>query len=108
MFWMQSASAAGGIDGTDLELTFCKVFYGGWATLPLYPNERISFYGCQTLRFLKGPGLDAASSLKFCENHCFSSGGVYRLSRFRAIGFGTFLSAEARAAMQISLKVLAV
>jgi hypothetical protein len=74
MFWMQSASAAGGIDGTDLELTFCKVFYGGWATLPLYPNERISFYGCQTLRFLKGPGLDAASLLNFCGNHGFMSG----------------------------------
>src|SRR5208282_672305 len=28
---------------------------------PPHPRERISFYGCRTLRFLKGPGLDSAS-----------------------------------------------
>src|ERR1700722_11024120 len=47
---------------------------GGWATLPLHPNERISFYGCRTLRVLKGPGLDAASLLNLRGNHGFTSG----------------------------------
>jgi hypothetical protein len=47
---------------------------GGWRTLPLHPNERISFYGCRTLRFLKGPGLDAALLLNLCDNHRFIPG----------------------------------
>src|SRR5271156_4069545 len=51
---------------------------GGWASLPLHPNERISFYGCRTIPFLKGPGLDAALLLNLCGNHRCSSEPGYR------------------------------
>lgn len=77
-------------------------------TVPHHPNERTSFYGCRTLRFLKGPGLDAASLLNLCDNHRFRSGTGYRFMRVRATALGTFFSAEAIATTQMSLKALAV
>jgi hypothetical protein len=47
-------------------------------TLPPHSIERISFYGCRTLRFLKGPGLDAASLLNLCGNRRLRLGHGYR------------------------------
>ena len=56
----------------------------------------------------KGRGLDAASLLNLCGNHCFRSGTGYRFMRGRATALGTFFSAEAIATTQMSLKALAV
>ena len=47
----------------------CDFHTGGWAILWHHPTSAVEFSaGCRTLRFLKGPGLDAALSTT-ASNH---------------------------------------
>ncbi len=74
-------------------------------------THAFDFPGAQSFAPLfhpKGRGLDTASPPNLRDNHCFRSADTHRFARFRATGFGTYLSAELLATKQISLKTLAL